>query len=181
MECTLVYLLMQYKSGDKEAFVEICEKMTSLIVKYARILKFDEMEDMKSELVLAMLECVERIEIYTNEQEVLRYIKQAVKFRFHELYRRSKKQMNEVNLDNEDTEFVDIIFRYYPNDFGDIIYRQDMNSYIISLPESKREIARGILLDGSSDAEIGDKMHVTRQYVHRVRKEIYGRLRKKYT
>ena len=180
MEATLVCLITQYKDGKKEAFVQICEKMMPLIVKYARILKFDEQEDMRSELVLAMLECVERIEKYTNEQEVLRYIKQAVQFRFYELYRRSQKQMKEVNLNSEDTEFVDVVFGYYPNDYGDSIYRQDMNDYIAALPESKRNIASKILLDGLSEGEIGKKLHLTRQYIHLVRKEIYRNLRENY-
>ena len=180
MESTLVYLVTQYKEGKKEVFVQICEKMNPLIVKYARILKFDEQEDIKSELVLAVLECVERIERYTSEQEVLRYIKQAVQYRFYELYRGSQRKMQEVNLNSEDAEFVDIIFRYYPNDFGDVIYRQDMKDYIATLPESKRNIANKILLDGLSDGEIGKALHLTRQYIHRVRKEIYRNLRDMY-
>lgn len=180
MEVTLVSLVTQYKKGNKEVFVQICEKMRPLILKYVRILKFDDQEDIRSELVLAMLECLEQIERYSNEQEVLHYINQAIQFRFFELYRSSKKKMNEVNLNNEDTEFVEVIFRYYPNDFEEIIYRQDMKDYIVSLPKNKRNIAKRILLDGMSDGEIAKELHLTRQYIHRVRKGIYTNLQNKY-
>ena len=180
METTLICLIVQYKRGEKDAFLGICEKMSPLIIKYARILKFYEMDDMKSELVLALLECVERMEKYSNEQEVLYYIKRAVQFKFHELYRSSKRQMNEVNLESEDNEFIDILFRYYPNDFEDVLYRIDMNTYIEGLPKKKQDIAKKVLLSRLSDAEIGEELHVTRQYVYRIRKEIYKKLGKSY-
>ena len=83
-------LLMDIKQ-DKEVFAKLIEYMNPLINKYVRLLYKDDHEDMRGELILALWESVVKIDYCNNEGECFSYINKALKNKFLELYRKSKK------------------------------------------------------------------------------------------
>lgn len=175
MENQLIELIEQYKKGEVNAFIEIQNKMNPLIIKYARILHFNDFEDMVSELVLTLLECINDIKFYSSEYEVLHYIKRAIINRFHELYRSSMKSLDEIllsaNFDDNES-----LLTNYSNEFSNIIFKTDMLAFISKIKKNKKNIAYSILIEGLSDIEIGKKYNVTRQYVHRLRVQFYTKI-----
>lgn len=78
---------------DKEQFPRLIELMNPLINKYARTLYKDEKEDVRSELILALWESVSKLNYIENEGQCVLFITNALKNKFYELYRNSKKYM----------------------------------------------------------------------------------------
>lgn len=177
MEDELLCLINKFKNGDTNAFLSIRAKMTPLIIKYSKILRFCDFEDMKSEFTLVLLESIHNLQFCQSEKQVLFYINRAITNRFHELYRTSTKQLSEVYMDNDNPNLFDFLLNYYPKEFSSILFESDIKSFISSLSESKREIAYCILVEGLSDIETGKRFHKTRQYIHRLRKEFYIKLK----
>ena len=91
MESSIKESIKKYKEGnDRERMLsEIISKMTPIINKYARRLYYLEYEDMKQELLIAIIEAVMRIETYDKEGQCINYLVSAVKMRYWELCRKS--------------------------------------------------------------------------------------------
>lgn len=177
MENQLIELIQQYKQGNSNSFMSILNKMYPLLTKYAAILRFDDFEDMLSEFTLALLECINNMQFYKNEYEVLHYMNQAITNRFHELYRSSKKRLDEAYCISDDSKsFEAFLPAQHPTDYSDIIFKTDMSSFIEQLPANKQSIAFSILIEGLSDIEISRKHSLSRQYIHRLRKQFYDKL-----
>lgn len=95
--------LIQRMHIDKDAFKELVDKMEPLIKKYTRLLYKDEKEDVRSEMTLALWEAVTRIKYYEKDGECLAFLCTALKNRFYELYRKSKKEHDsQVFVENDD-------------------------------------------------------------------------------
>ena len=98
---------------NKDEFKELVEKMDPLIKKYVRLLYKDNKEDVHSEMTLALWEAVIRMEYCESDGECPAFLCTALKNRFYELYRKSKKEHdNQQLIDNNDvfgisTESVD--------------------------------------------------------------------------
>lgn len=175
MEDELTNLINRYKLGDTNSFIEIHNKMKPLLVKYANNLCFEDFDDMYSELTLALLECIDNVQFYDNEYQILHFINQAIINKFHELYRISQKQIGRVSIEDNILE-KQYIHTDYSDEFSDLILKRDLFSYISTLPDNKKKFAYSILIEELTDIEIGKKYHVTRQYVHRLRKFFYTQL-----
>lgn len=175
MEGKLIILINRYKSGDTNAFIEIQAKMKPLLSKYANHLYFEDFQDMYSELTLTLLECINSIQYYDHEYKVLHFINQAIINKFHELYRISQKKMSVISTEDNIIE-IQCASQNHPDEFTDLILKEDLFSYISNLSDNKKKFAHSILIEELSDIEIGKKYHVTRQYVHRLRKLFYMQL-----
>lgn len=176
MENNLLNLITKYKSGETNAFLEIQNKMQPLLTKYARALCFEEFQDMYSELTLALLECINAIKFYNNEYQILRFINRAITNKFHELYRISKRQLGNIQINEDSIIEKQHLHAHYSDLFSDLILNKDLISYIASLPNGKKKYAYSILIEELTDIEISKKYCVTRQYVHRLRKFFYKQL-----
>ncbi len=66
--------------------------MEPLICKYMRVLYKDENEDVRSELVLALWEAITKIKYVENEGQCVTYLTNALRNKFYELYRNSRKE-----------------------------------------------------------------------------------------
>ena len=56
------------------------------------------------------------------------------------------------------------------NEYDEMVVNEDVKCIIAKLSEKKREISYLILRENLSDAEVGNRLGLSRQYVHRVRK-----------
>ncbi len=158
---------------DKDAFSELVDIMRPLINKYVRLLYKDEKEDVRSEMVLALWEAVVNIKYFEKDGECMNYLCTALKNRFYELYRKSKKQ-NDNWIPVEDYDTIDLKDEA---DMENAVFRIDVEKFLESYSGKKREILKAMILGNDSDAEIGEMFYVTRQYVNRLRRRLYEELR----
>lgn len=164
--------LFQKIRTDKEAFKELVDKMEPLIKKYIRLLYKDEKEDVRSEMTLALWEAVTKIEYCENDGECMAFLCVALKNRFYELYRKSKKEHdNQVFVENNDvfdvSEIEDIA------GLENVIFNIDIDMFLKEYTGRKQEIFRRIIMGNESDAKIAEVFSVTRQYINRMRRELY--------
>jgi len=170
-------LLLQEISKDKEKFYLLVEKMNPLIKKYTRLLYKDESEDVRSEFLLALWEAQLKIEYCDNDGKCMNYFCNAIRNKFLELYRASRKEhdaegaMDEEALSKISTE---------ENPFHEFIFREDLKQMLEKESEMKQKIYGAVLFEELPDAEIAQRYGVSRQYVHRVRKELYLKLKEQY-
>jgi len=163
--------------NDKNNFVKLMDRMYPLVKKYTRLLYKDEQEDIEAEMILALWEAILKIEYCEDDGKCMTYICNALKNRFYELYRKSKKQHN--NLVESDAMDLETIVDNR-REFEEKNFLIDMENYLKDFDNKKRMIYTDIILENKSDAEIGEVYQVSRQYVNRQRKELYKMMRNTY-
>lgn len=171
--------LIQKIQTDKDAFEELINKMEPLIKKYVRLLYKDEKEDVRSEMTLALWEAVTRIEYCNKDGECMTFLCTALKNRFYELYRKSKKEHDKQVLTEYDDVF-DVSKVEDIADLDDVVFNIDVEMFLKEYTGKKQEIFRMIIMKNESDAEIAKVFSVTRQYVNRVRRELYKEILDKH-
>lgn len=167
--------LIQRIQTDKDAFQELVDKMEPLIKKYIRMLYKDEREDVRSEMILALWEAVTRIEYCEKDGECINFLCTALKNRFYELYRKSRKEHDhQLFIENEDgIDINDINKEESITDINNVIFNIDIETFLKEYAGKKQEIFRMIISENKSDAEIAEIFSVTRQYINRLRRELY--------
>ncbi len=171
-----IALLIQKTKEDKESFQDILCAMEPLIKKYTKTLYKDEKEDVRSELILALWEAVVKIEYYEDEGQCILFLCIAIKNKFYELYRNSKKWN-----DNQTTmEVREDQLHYFDEDMDTMELKMDMESILDRYSGKKKEILLSIIFENKSDVEIGKKYHMSRQYVNRLRRELRQILEEEY-
>lgn len=164
--------LIQKIRTDKEAFKELVDKMEPLIKKYTRLLYKDEKEDVRAEMTMTLWEAVIKLKYCEKDEECLTFLCTALKNRFYELYRKSRKEHdNQVFAENED--IFDSGKVENMTDLDDVIFNIDAELFLKEYGGKKREIFRMIIMGNESDTEIAEVFSVTRQYVNRMRRELY--------
>ena len=68
----------------------------------------------------------------------------------------------------------------YSAEFSDIVFREDIKQLLKQVNKRKKQLFLQILLEDKSDAEIAKEFNISRQYVNRVKKELYINLKKYY-
>lgn len=169
-----IALLIQKIRVDKKSFDELIHEMTPLINKYVYLLYKDEQDDVRAEMILALWEAVSRIKYCENDKECLSYISRALRNRFYELYRKSRKQ-----YDNRAYEEYEENMQDEPviTDINNIEFHMDIEKFIDEFGGNKKELYKAIILEQKSDIEIGQEHQLSRQYVNRIRNTIYKELR----
>lgn len=157
---------------DENAFEELVKRMEPLIKKYVRLLYKDDKEDVRSEMMLALWEAVIRMKYCENDGECLSFLCTALKNRFYELYRKSKKEHdNQQLIDNNDVFDVSGVENI--TDLENVIFNIDVELFLQTYKGMKQKIFRTIILGNESDAEIAEIFSVSRQYINRLRRELY--------
>lgn len=171
MEQLLKELIGRYKAGDKMAMNMIISKMTPIINKYARKLYKMEFEDMKQEMIIAVIESVMKIKKYDSEYECLRYITNGLYYRYMELIRKSLTlEFNEEILDYEKLgQFSDSHF----SEYSDIEFFCDLEKTCDISSNMKKKIYNYVINCNYNDNEIARDLKVSRQYVNRCKKQIF--------
>ncbi len=170
--------LIQEIHTDKNAFEQLIHKMAPLIDKYTRLLYKDEKEDVRSEMMLALWKSVTKISYCEKDGECMAYLSTALRNRFYDLYRKSRKQHDHQLLTENDSVF-DIIKDEDRKDLEDVIFNTDIEAFLKGYIGKKREIFETIIFGNKSDTEIAGICSVTRQYVNRLRRELYQELKDK--
>lgn len=122
--------IRQIKKGNKEEIVEVINQFDPLIKKYQRILYKDAAEDVRAEMILALWEAVLRIKCIESEAQCVKYLMNALKNKFYELYRKSRhKNDNETRVD----EFIAIEKGYIDKDYADITTEIDVKKIFATI------------------------------------------------
>ena len=170
-----VALILQNVKKNKNDFEKLINMMTPLINKYTRLLYKDEKEDINSELILALWEAVLKMKYYEDDGKCLVYLSNAIKNKFFELYRKSRKQH-----DNEmEAEYSEQLMVNEVDDIEQIIFEFDIERFLNKC-EGKRKLIFKEMLENPSYIEVGKKFHVSRQYANRLRKELYQEIKCMY-
>ena len=151
---------------DKEKFGLLIEKFNPLIKKYVRLLYKDDKEDVYAELVAALWESVCNMEYYYDDGQITNYFIRALRNKFLELYRTSKKK-HDNTLDIDEFDLNKIVGDV--NAYDDLLILKDLNKMRHKLSNRKRKIFDLIFYEGYSDKEVATELGISRQYVHRVR------------
>jgi len=137
----------------------------------------DDKDDVYAELILALWEAVTKLKYVENDGQCLRFLEKALQNKFYELYRSSRKKHD--NQFASEMEMIDITV-YEENKFIDIIIEEDLKQILKKYKGMKYKIYKDILGGELSDYKIAKKYNITRQYVHRLRKQLYLELRERY-
>ncbi|MDE5698634.1 MAG: hypothetical protein K2I96_14700 [Lachnospiraceae bacterium] len=130
--------LIQKIQTDKDVFKELVDKMEPLIKKYMRMLYKDEREDVRSEMTLALWEAVKRIEYCEKDGECMSFLCTALKNRFYELYRKSRKEHdNKLFVENDDV--LDINKGDDIADMDNVLFSIDIEIFLRSMLGKSRK------------------------------------------
>lgn len=166
--------LMHEVKKDKEMFGLLICQFDPMIKKYVKHLYKDEAEDVRAELIVALWEAVCNITFYDNEGQVVSYLSRAIKNKFLELYRKSCKQNDNIIAVEED----ELQNRAgFDHSFEDMMTVGDLNRFEGKLEGKKKEIFRLIFLKEYTDMEVAEKLGVSRQYVHRIKRFLVEKIR----
>lgn len=172
---SIIKLIEMYKLGiDKESnLLKIIECMEPIINKYSKALGWKEYEDTQQELKVAVIEAVNKIEVYDNEGKGIIFLTNAVRNRFYEMYRKNKQLKNE---ESSETETFESIHNHDLKHYDDVEFKMDLEKLIKCSSPTQQKIAYYILYKGSTDTEIAEYLKVSRQYVNRCKKTIFRML-----
>nr|WP_305182779.1 hypothetical protein [uncultured Schaedlerella sp.] len=172
---SIIELIEMYKLGiDKEEnMLKIIECMEPIINKYSKALGWKEYEDTQQELKLSVIEAVGKIKVYDNEGKGIKFLTNAVRNRFYEIYRRNKNLKNE---ENSEIELFEAIYNQDLKHYDDVEFKIDLEKLIKCNSLTQQKIAYFILYKGSTDTEIAEYLKVSRQYVNRCKKIIFKML-----
>lgn len=169
--------IIQMVKENKNEFYLIMDKMSPLINRYARMLYKDENEDVCSELMMALWKAVDDLEYYENDGQIISFINTAIRNKYLELYKKSRKIHDfETLMKEEDTVFQTIA--YQGNEFDDVLFREDVLRIVNTYSGLKKEIVYCFLVKELSDSEIAEQLNVSRQYVNRIRRDLRKKVSK---
>lgn len=163
--CELIDVIKQ----DKDNFVLLIERFKPLINKYVRLLYKDEAEDTYAELVDALWEAVCNISFYQDDGQVIMYLTIAIRNRFLELYRSSRKYFD--NTVNADESYMNEQFSV-DNSYEDVVTTNDLARVERMLEGKKKQIFKLIFYKYYTDIEVADELNISRQYVHRIKRNL---------
>ncbi len=137
-----------------------------MINKYVRLLYKDEKEDAYAGLVAALWEAICNIEHYDNDGQVTNYLIRALRNKFFEMYRISKRfHDNMSSIDQTDLSQIES----FCNEYDDLIILNALWKVRNKFTGKKRKIFDLIFYEGYSDMEVATELGISRQYVHRVK------------
>lgn len=73
----------------------------------------------------------------------------------------------------EDDDVLNMIGVESTEDLEDVIFNIDIELFLEEHAETRNKIFRMIILENKSDTEIAKVFYVTRQYINKLRKELY--------
>lgn len=175
MEEKLCHQIREFKYGKRIALEKILIQLMPLIKSYTRKSFFMEYDDAFQEFVITIIEAISKIQIYENDAQCLTYLHTCVKNRYCFLCKKfyATRKHEELYESIPCQEPVD----YY----DDIIFLMDMNRYISQIKcTTHKNIAIMALVEEKSDREIAETLHLSRQYVNRIRRKLLNEIQAKY-
>ncbi len=170
----IIKLLKNYKTSyDEKSLLKIIECMYPIINRYSRQAYWSEYDDMQQELMLSVIEAAQRIENYDNEGASIKFLANAVKNRFLELYRKHRNIKNQIGFASE---MLENICNHDYESYADIEFKADLKSLTNCSSPLQQQVAYYILSENTTDTEIARNLNVSRQYVNRCKKTIFHAL-----
>ena len=163
--------IIQAVKENKNNFYLIMDKMSPLINKYVRMLYKDEEEDVRSELMTALWEAVTDLQYYENDGQIVSFINTAIRNRYLELYKKSRK-IHDYETLTKDEEVVFQTIAYQGNEYDDVLFKEDALRIINTYSGLKKKIVYCFFVKELSDSEIAEQLNVSRQYVNRIRRDL---------
>ena len=163
---TIISLIQKQRAGDVQAAQEICRRMSPLLKKYAARLYCMEYDDAMQELYIALLETFPYLDPAKTEAECLNYIQTTVHNRYRFLCRGCLSVPQSESIEDS----IDTLSA--PSPFDESYY--DICNYIKTLSEKgmRRQIMSLFFFQYKTDSEIAEILHVSRQYVNRIKKQM---------
>lgn len=163
---TLTELIQNYQNGIPDSDSEILKRMEPLVKGYASRIHCMEREDSTQELYLTLLKTLPYLSSSSSEGECIRYMQTSVENRYRSLCRSC---LSEPEKDDFDSCSVSL---QAPDSFDDTYY--DVTAYINSYPSDsvQRKILSMYFYQDKSDAQIAQKLKLSRQYVNRMKKKL---------
>ena len=143
------------------------EKFEPAIIKYAKLLYKDEMEDIISEFQLTLLEAVQKITYFSDEGQCCMFLMRALKTRYLELYRISRKRFDHEQLLDEDCE---VCITYNEYNHSELI--EDFKHFISHYSTIQKKILISIFIEGKNNTEAAIENNVSRQYTNRLKNRL---------
>lgn len=162
----ITHLIARYKEGDPNAEKELIAQMSPLIKKYAGKIHFMEYTDAMQELYLALLESLDYLNEAYSQAQCLKYMEVCVINRYHSLCRRALSAPEQKSIEEHEMEFC------AAPGYDDS--RLDVEAYIHSLPKGslRRQIFCLFFYHDLSDAEIANRLGISRQYVNQLKRSM---------
>lgn len=161
---SLMEMIKRYREGNREIFMTILEKMNPLLNHYVWKLNFMEREDARQELIVGLLEGIQKISYVRSEGECINYVKACVRHTYLEIVRKEQKYFAE-RLEEE--RAVD---HYGAIEYCEVM--MDLEQYIDSLNGREQKIVIKIVKYHKTDDEISTEMDITRQYANKIRNKV---------
>lgn len=152
---------------DKEQFGLLLCKFQPLIRKYTKALYKDEEEDMYGEFIAALWEAVCNITFCNSEGQVVNYLATALRNKYFELYRKSRRY-NDHTIGIKEQELKNITSE--DSTIDDILIADELEKIRNKLDGNKKKIFELVFLKGYADLRVASELGISRQYVHRVKK-----------
>lgn len=161
---SMIQLINDYQNKVPEACGEILVRMSPLAKKYAAKIHCMEYDDALQELYVALLESMTHLNVANSEGECIKYMATSVINRYNALCKHY--------LSIPFAESIDDSIMNLPSDENFDDTKLDIEIYIRTLPVSgyRRDIFILFFYKNMSDKKIADTLHISRQYVNRIKK-----------
>lgn len=170
----ILNLIVSYKEeGNQDTLIALIDCMAPIINKYSKNAYFMEYDDAQQEYKLAIIEAVIKMKKYDRCGACVVYITNAVKNRFYELNRRNNDLKNEQSSELQDLE-QDIQKNVDP--YCELEFKMDVWKLTKCSSQIQEKIKYYFILEDLTDAEIAERLNVSRQYVNKCKKEIFNKL-----
>jgi RNA polymerase sigma factor (sigma-70 family) len=171
MNDSLYETIEEAQHGDKEKLEIMINRFMRMINKFSRKLTYEEA---KTDLIICFIETIQTLDLKKfdlyNEGAVVKYIHTIMKNKHIDLFRKyvqGRKETLEMNVEIEadkDTFTAE-----------EKIFIEDLFN---KLTNTQKMVLKARFIEGYSDAEIAQKMHITRQAVNKTKKRALNNLRK---
>lgn len=157
----------------EENMLKIIDCMQPLIRKYVRQVYWAEEEDVRQELILAVIEAVDKMDACDSEGGCVVFLGNAIRNRLFELYRKYRRTQVEESVEMEAFDYMEGRDTY---DYCDTEFQIDLEQMLHLSSTTQKRIASYILYEQKTDSEIARCLKFSRQYVNRCKKEIFKQL-----
>lgn len=168
MNTNIFKKIVHYRNGNNNSFEEIIEIFNPILNKYSRLLNG---EDTKQDLILHMLEVVNKIpidkQIFNNDKAIFGYILKALKNKYILL---SKKNSNTTSTELPLNLDIEIGYEDFESDM-------ELLDLFKILTEKESFIIRGVYIYNLSITEIASYMNISRQAANQAKNRALKKLR----
>lgn len=151
---------------NPQMMLKVITLMKPLIKSYIKKAFFLDQDDAQQEMILAIIESVKRIPHCSSDGECINYIRNAVRINFAHLCKKNIFHQYEKEMSDYENE------KKYNEKYSDIECWVDVSNLVNTLSDKKKNLVL-LLLQGKSDQEIATELKVSRQYINRIKKEIF--------